>query len=369
MVILDYFSEKEEVWRRTQAWYGAPYVWCYLGNFGGNTELAAPFNEIARRLTKTEIDTAHGKLYGIGSTLEGFGVNRLVFEWLFEYAWNKDVTDIAHWISEYAKMRTKNNDPIAEEAYKRLIDIIYNDKITEIGAGSFMQARPFLEVKNCSKRPMNYNHKELFNNLTLMLSANDKSLQSLEFQRDLVVITKQILDNLLIPLHNKIYKAYIDRNIMEVENLTNTFLEVMSDQDRLLATQTEFLLGRWVNSARQFGNDSTSKAYYEKNARVLISTWANEGNWFTDYASRDLSGLISSYYKARWALFFEELNKSLKMNVPLNLEYIKNEMVSLEWNWTNQQQSFMNDHEGNPLNTVTEIHKKYRNLINRCYDY
>jgi len=46
MIILDYFAEQEEVWRNTQAWHGAPYIWCYLGNFGGNTEMAPQLRKL-----------------------------------------------------------------------------------------------------------------------------------------------------------------------------------------------------------------------------------------------------------------------------------------------------------------------------------
>ena len=37
MTMLDYFAERTEVWRMHDKFYGQPYIWCYLGNFGGNT--------------------------------------------------------------------------------------------------------------------------------------------------------------------------------------------------------------------------------------------------------------------------------------------------------------------------------------------
>jgi alpha-N-acetylglucosaminidase len=363
MVILDYFAEKEEVWRNTQAWHGAPYIWCYLGNFGGNTELAAPIKEIAQRLPKAENDTTHGKFYGIGSTLEGFGLNRFMFEWLFEYAWNKDVTDVDSWITDYARARTKNNDPVAEEGYRKLIDLVYNDQIAGIGTGSLTQARPLLTGLKGYQRPNKYNYKELTDILTLMLSANEKSLQSIEYQKDLVMVAKQILDNLLIPLRKKVNDAYVGKDSVELAQQTKIFLGVMDDLDCLLATQSELLLGKWIHDARQFGNSSVSKAYYEKDARVLLTTWGNEGNSIIDYAHRDLSGLISTYYKERWRIFFEKLQLNLKNNVPLNMESINKEMASFEWSWTNQQQPFISNPQGNPLELVREIHKKYGYLF------
>ena len=368
MIILDYFAEKEEVWRNTQAWYDAPYIWCYLGNFGGNTEMAAPIKEVAQRLLNTENDPKHGKLIGLGATLEGFNVNRFMFEWLFEYAWDKDVTKLDQWVSNYARTKTKSNDPIAIEAYRRLVDLVYNDQISGIATGSLMQARPFLSGLKGYQRPNKYDYKALTDILTLMLSADEKSLQSHEYQKDLVVVTKQVLDNLIIPLRKKINEAYVEKDTAAMEKQISTFLAVMDDQDRLLATQPEFLLGKWIYDARQFGHDPASKDYYEKDAAVLITTWGNEGNKIIDYASRDLSGLISSYYKVRWEMFFEKLRESLKNQVPLDMDSIDKEMAHFEWSWTDEQHHFSHEPEGNALALVKEIHQKYSPLFSISND-
>jgi alpha-N-acetylglucosaminidase len=363
MIILDYFAEQEEVWKNTKAWHDAPYIWCYLGNFGGNTEMAAPILEVAKRLPRAESDTSHGKLYGIGSTLEGFGVNRFMFEWLFEYAWDKKVTDVDAWINNYAQTRSKNNDPVAEEAYRKLIHLVYNNQVSGVATGSLIQTRPLLTGLKGYQRPSKYNYKELTDILTLMLSANAKSLQSPEYQKDLVVVTKQILDNLIIPLRKKVNEAYLAKDTAELEKQTRIFLGILDDQDRLLATQPEFLLGKWIQDAREFGSDPESKAYYEKDARVLLTTWGNEGNEIIDYASRDLSGLLSSYYKARWEFFFRKLKTNMENNIPLDMDSINKEMASFEWNWTGQQQPLSCEPQGDPLKLVREIHKKYRPLF------
>ena len=38
-ILLDYYCERHEVWQQTDKFYNVPYIWCYLGNFGGNTML------------------------------------------------------------------------------------------------------------------------------------------------------------------------------------------------------------------------------------------------------------------------------------------------------------------------------------------
>lgn len=364
MIILDYFAEKEEVWRNTDAWHGAPYIWSYLGNFGNNSEMAAPIHEVAQRLVKTEDAPDHGKLYGIGSTLEGFGVNRFMFEWLFEYVWDKGVADVDKWVTRYAESKTKHRDPVAEEAYHRLFKLVYNDQVSGIGAGSMMHARPRLTGVKGYHRSSIYDYKELTDILTQMLSGDAQSLQSPEYQKDLVVVTKQILDNLILPVRKKLNEAYEAQDVAELEKQISTFLGILDDQEKLLATQPEFLLGKWIADARAFGNDPASKDYYEKNARVLITTWGNEGNRIIDYASSARNGTLSTYYKARWEQFFDRLRDNLKTgNTDIDQDAIDKEMAAFEWNWTDQRQQFISTPEGDALELVREIHDKHRPLF------
>ncbi len=359
MIILDYFAEKEEVWRNTSAWYGAPYVWCYLGNFGGNTEMAAPIIKVAKRLEEAEKDPTKGNLTGIGSTLEGFGVNRFMFEWLFDYAWNQDVTDVNAWIKQYAKCRTKNRDSIAEEAFQKLVHLVYQDQVSGVGTGSILQTRPALSGFHGYQRPSKYDYFELTNILEQMLNANSQSLQSTEYQKDLVLVCKQVLDNLLIPVRTEINEAYERKDTAALLENIRLFMEIMDDQDRLLATQTEFLLGKWIDDARAFGSDSAEKAYYEKDARVLISTWGNEGNNIVDYASRNLSGMITSYYKTRWQIFFDIVQKNVSENKTLDMDSINRQMEKFEWAWTDEQVDFNKQPQGSALKIAQEIHAKY----------
>ena len=40
LVMLDLYAEVQPQWARTEGFYGAPFIWCMLHNFGGN--LGAP---------------------------------------------------------------------------------------------------------------------------------------------------------------------------------------------------------------------------------------------------------------------------------------------------------------------------------------
>jgi len=52
MELIDYVCENQEIYKSTRAFYGAPFIWSYLGNFGGNTHLVGPINKINQRVTE-----------------------------------------------------------------------------------------------------------------------------------------------------------------------------------------------------------------------------------------------------------------------------------------------------------------------------
>lgn len=92
MILLDYHCENVELWKRTEHFHNQPYIWCYLGNFGGNTTLTGNVKESGARLENALINGG-GNLKGIGSTLEGLDVMQFPYEYILEKAWNLNVDD------------------------------------------------------------------------------------------------------------------------------------------------------------------------------------------------------------------------------------------------------------------------------------
>jgi alpha-N-acetylglucosaminidase len=103
--------------------------------------------------------------------------------------------------------------------------------------------------------------------------------------------------------------------------------------DRLLGSQTYFLVGKWIADARGWGADATEANYFESNARDLLTSWGDRGNMLTDYANRTLSGLVGSYYKGRWELFFDAVEKSLDAGEPLDEPALTEAYKDWEYAW------------------------------------
>lgn len=337
MMLLDYFCEKTEIWRMTDAFFNAPYIWCYLGNFGGNTQLAAPLLKVADILPAAEQDPNRRQMVGIGTTLEGFGVNEFMFEWLFDYAWNAGAKHTGQWISDYSDSRCGHSDKTIEAAWQKLLPVVYNTQVSGVGLGNMIQSAPMLKGHGYYSSLSSYDYKALAAILPVFLLADTISAGNPAYTRDLAILEKQVLANLSASFRDSIASAYYSRDSSRFEKYAALFTDLCDDVDALAATQPELSLAKWIDDARSFGTTPAEKDFYEKNARVLITTWGGEGNVNSDYAAKDWAGLISSFYKERWMLFFAALRKTIGSGSEPDMKSFNQQRAAFDWQWTNKK--------------------------------
>ena len=130
------------------------------------------------------------------------------------------------------------------------------------------------------------------------------------------------------------------------------FLALILDQDRLLGTRPELRFGRWTAAARALGSSAAESDLYEKNARMLLTTWGNrlqcENGGLHDYANREWNGLLASYYYPRWKAFFQ------------NGDTAQDWFNDYEWPFVNSSYgSFRAAPEGDEIATTQELYNKY----------
>ncbi|KAI8466868.1 MAG: tim-barrel domain-containing protein [Monoraphidium minutum] len=104
LLLLDLFAEEHPIWTRTDAFYGTPYIWCMLHNFGGNNELYGALPAVAEGVAAAMAASAAagasgsapgagagghggGNLVGVGMAPEGIEQNPVVYEFMAEMAY------------------------------------------------------------------------------------------------------------------------------------------------------------------------------------------------------------------------------------------------------------------------------------------
>jgi len=363
LVFLDYNCEEQEYFRKSANFYGAPFIWCYLGNFGGNTHLVAPLNKVVNRLQKVPFGSA---CVGVGSTLEGINVNPEIYETVLEMPWRSDETVNADTlIAKYAERRAGAKDKAVKDAWLMLRQNVLVD--TAVGIWNHcvvFQVSPVTDLSKSfwSTNPrIPYRNAQLVSALNRMFQAGADAKKTDAYRFDVVNLTRQALGNYGTVLHTKMMAAYQAKDKEAFRQYSDTFIRLGMEMDNLLSTRHEFLLGKWLTDARSWGATPAEKEYYERNAREIITTWHKAGGGLTDYSNRQWNGLLRTYYIPRWVEFVHRLNSSLNTGASFDEKAFSTWCTNFEQSWVDSPSPAFSDTEkGDAVQLACQLFEKYK---------
>lgn len=360
LILLDYYCENTEVWKQTESYYGQPYIWCYLGNFGGNTMLAGNVKEVGERIENV-FAQGGDNFSGLGSTLEGFDCNQFMYEYLFAKAWDSGCSD-EEWFEKLADRRSGREDKAVREAWKGLYEKIYVDPAI-LGHATLVNARPSLKGHgNWTTEPKTvYDNEDLFDIWETMLSAEEYERDAYGY--DVVNIGRQVLGNHFLVLRDEFASAYEERNVDALVKKGEEMMGLLADVDRLLGTQSSFLLGKWIADARAVGSTEELKDYYEENARNLISTWGDRNQSLNDYANRTWNGMVSDYYAPRWEIFISDVVGAVVEGREFDRKGFHEKVTQFEIDWVKSDRQYISEPEGDSVEIARELMNKYRKSV------
>lgn len=361
LILLDYFCEYTEIWKQTDSYFGQPYLWCYLGNFGGNSFLSGPVNLVSERLADA-LKNGGSNLKGVGSTLEGIDLNQFMYEFVLDKAWNGGQTD-KEWFFKLADRRIGKISPEARKAWEILANKVYVQP-AQVGQGTLTNARPCLKGNGhwTTKPTIEYQPKDLVEAWRLLLSVKDCQRDSYEF--DLVNIGRQVLGNYFNVVRDEFTLAYETGDIPMMKNRGNKMREILTDLDKLVSCHPTFSLHKWITDARDMGHDAASKNYYEMNARSLITIWGDSYH-LTDYANRSWAGLTNQYYSVRWDRFINKVIEAAEKKKNFDEEEFFNQSRMYENEWVNPSNRISYNEGGDGIKLARQIYKKYAKEIIR----
>lgn len=367
MILLDLATEIEPVWKRTEAFYGKPWIWNMLNNFGGNTNLFGRMETVATEPANALHDTKSGNLRGIGLTMEGIEQNPVMYELMTSHTWRNEPIDLDVWLPQFVFNRygVKNDDALqAWNVLRRTVYTVPADKYIRDGAESILQGRPTLDsFTRWTKTKLNYEANDLLPAWDALIKASDVCKRSDGFQFDLVDLTRQVLANAALPLQQKFVAAYRNKDLATFKNYSQQFIALIENMDRLLATRKEFLLGRWIADARRWGTTAKEKALYEMNAKDLITLWGDRDCPLNEYACRQWSGLLNDFYKPRWEQFFAKAEEAIRAKKEIDMNAFTKEIKNREWQWVNTRKDYPATTTGDAVTLSKQLYKKYRSLL------
>ena len=368
LLILDLFGEHFENWRTRKQFNNTPWLWCTVSNFGGNNGLTAGFDRIATAPVEAfnEAGPGHGQMRGIGALMEGSETIPMVWEMFFSHAWHTEKPKIEEWIRNYARCRYGASSKAAEEALSILRKTISNapkESKIEYPHNSVVCARPSFNKKQRARfwtpTTVKYYRSEEFTPAWgKLLEAAEECKSSDAYQYDLVDFGRQVLADLGTRYHIAICDAWEAHDSAAVGEYSQKFQELIKAMDKLVGTRKEFLVGRWISDARQWGSTSEEKALCEQSARALITTWTIPES-HTDYSNREWAGLLKDFYLKRWTTWYNAVEKGMKNGWTLKTDSVYNKIVQQDYDWVKRNNTYPKIPTGNSIDISRKLWKQY----------
>ncbi|WP_224998279.1 alpha-N-acetylglucosaminidase [Cesiribacter sp. SM1] len=368
MIILDLWSEKNPMWRKTNAYYGKPWIWNMLHNFGGNVNMYGLMDRVATAPSQALHHPERGKMVGIGLTPEGIEHNPVMYDLMMENAWTDEPIEIDSWLKDYARRRYGAASEQADKAWQILRRTVYADSVTNGGPESIVAGRPTFS-RNTGGITTNFTYEpmELVNAWDHLAAASDQLQGSEGYQFDLVDLTRQVMANYATNIQQQFARDYENKDLEAFKKHSAEFIALIEDMDRLLATREDFLLGRWLNAAKSWATTAEEKELYERNARNLITLWGDKDSKLREYSNRQWSGLLSGYYKKRWQQYFDYVMSQMEKGQQIDQKAFDEKIKEWEWQWVHSNESYPHQPQGQPVTVAKEMYSKYNELIKSRY--
>ena len=329
MLVLDLYSENrpqwgnsESTWYRKEGFNGHDWAFCMLLNFGGNVGMFGKLQHVVDEYYKARCSSFKSTMKGVGLTMEGIENNPVMYELVSELPWRDAKFSWKEWLHDYVEARYGNiNNAKVHDAWLLLARSVYGAgaKIVEQGCHeSVLCARPALDVyqvSSWSEMEEFYNPDDVIRAARLMVEASHEVKANDNFRYDLVDVTRQAIAEQARYVYDEIVAAYKAKDRKMFDYTTKRLLGILLQQDRLLSSMPDFMVGGWIRSARNLGQNEQERNHYEWNARVQITTWGNrsaaERGGLREYAHKEWNGVLADFYYPRWKAYFEALAATL----------------------------------------------------------
>ncbi|MEU2116087.1 alpha-N-acetylglucosaminidase [Streptomyces sp. NPDC016459] len=361
LLIVDGLSDRYDGLDRETTWHGAPYAFGTIPNFGGHTTIGANTAVWAARFDQWR--TKEGSaLKGIAYLPEGTGTNPAAYELFTELAWRTGPLDHRAWFAAYAERRYGGADPHAAAAWELLRTGPYS---TPSGTWSESQdslftARPRLTAtKAASWGPgaMRYDASTVRRALAELLRVAPGLRTTDAYRFDLVDVARQALADHSRTLLPRIKAAYDAKDLAAFRQRAAEWKSHLALLDELLATDTRFLLGPWLEDATSWGATEEERAAAEFDARSVLTTWGDrsgsDAGGLHDYANREWSGLVSDFYAMRWTKYLDSLDTALVTGrAPVAIDWF-----AVENAWNLERAAYPVHASGDPMALATAVHE------------
>lgn len=357
--------------------WGYRFLTGQLNNFGGQTYLHGPM------LTEAENGFAKWRekspnCVGAGLWMEDIESASANYQMMLDLNWEPGAIDLKAWFADYAHARygapsqwaEKANDALSNSAYKR----------GSRNFSSMIAARPaVIAINSGPSRQFEIpgGFDKYVDAWRFLLMEGDRFKHSDGYRYDVVDYGRQVLSYLAQYYKRDITIHLYNKDIAAFRIAKKRFLDLFDDMDRLLATNSHFMFGKWIADARSWATNKEESDYYSKYAALLPTLWGQDNmecprpNWY-GYAWREWSGLVGTFYKYRWSYFLDEVERELlKGNIYRDCardkwgrpefrgDPVLDKLADWEWSYIENIPEIPSEPQGDPISVARELFGKY----------
>ncbi|KAI6716539.1 hypothetical protein PZA11_004205 [Diplocarpon coronariae] len=321
MLVIDLFSESAPQWQRTNSYFGKPWIFCQLHNFGGNMGLYGQIDNVT--ISPIEALANSGSLVGFGLSMEGQEGNEIMYDLLLDQAWSGSPLNTQVYFHNWVTRRYSGTGKIPEGMYTAwdiMRSTVYNNTNSSVigVTKSILELSPnisnMLYVQGYTgphSTIITYSPANLTSAWNLLYSASQSNpllWDNPAYQYDMTDVTRQVISNFFTDVYISLVKAYSSPSpsINTLSAIGANLTTLLHTLDAVLSTNPAFSLSTYISEARAFSENEALQDFYEQDLRTQISLWGPDGE-IADYASKSWGGLVNGYHAPRWEIFLQYL--------------------------------------------------------------
>ncbi|HSW45424.1 MAG TPA: alpha-N-acetylglucosaminidase TIM-barrel domain-containing protein [Phycisphaerae bacterium] len=350
-----------DYWKTTEAYYGKPWVWTLIQDYGDKVSLHGDLRHILTRIGEPLGSPKAGKFSGLGAIMEGLGYNPVVYDLLTDLIWRSEMPQLEPWVMDFARRRYGRQSPCAEGAWKLLLESAYT---TGASTNELLCCRPSLNAR------LNWTNMEPPFDRRILARANEQLLACADelgalgtYQFDVVNVTRNTMAGAAHKFYNDIIAAHQAGDREKLAAAGKELLDLIRDLDELLATRPEFLLGRWLADAKRWATNDEERKLYEWNARNQITLWGPRDSILHEYARKQWSGMLTGFYMPRWEMFLNRLRNALADKQEFDADAFERDVRAWEEKWTHGTEEYPTAPTGDPVAVARKLWYKYGKLV------
>lgn len=408
-VIMDMSNKGLGEWAKfnNASFWGAPFVWTTLNNFGGTDGIKGDI----RRLNPFPFEILPTtSIAGIGGTPEGINQNPAYYEFLFESTFRDGPVEnledylVHRSLKRYGLVQRDDDVPastiinLLAESWTLLMQSLYsNDFSTQdlTGIGHLKPWTPGLfEDDRHTPKPIMCQVFHAWEKVILAIQESVSAAPDVHsilkennepFRYDLVNLGREILAQLSTPAALNFTDATNQTNQSILISSWDFYTNILKDTDTLVGTDQGFLLGPWLESSRKWGAKQSNDCYseilessdcsdfYEWNARCQVTTWNPTSKNSTsvpggpiDYAIKHWSGLLKDYYVRRANILLGQAMLDQDAGRFLNQTMVDRLFAMHAYLWTTATNPYPQTVTGDAFEVSIAMYQKYKGWFSSC---